>query len=305
MKPEAGSPVNTMNKHKRYVKCRFLVVLLLSFGGVVTAFAQSADPVIPAAELPETKNDYQYFDLNCNVDPWGGYFAPARWHCNVRKNDALADVSSADQHDAYGESPLVVVGRHAEVMESWSIEIPAPGYLSFRLKPAEMANLEALRVSVNDRAVGFKLRSDGLYYSPYLRTGDRFVLHIPAGKTTYHWTNLLFHTNYSSVIVRPGEADPRRRYAPIEADLIQRVFFPSDRPGQWPVFDLDGDPETQEDQLELRSTNERFSVQYKDELGADDAGFYLQRTFTIQEKCSRGNRMLRSRRWVSLPLIVE
>lgn len=285
--------------------CRFLVVLLLSYGGSITSFAQSAHSGFHDPEIQAESSDYQYFDLNCNVDPWGGYFAPGRWHCNVRKDDDLAEAPSADEHDHYGETPLVVVGLDTEVMESWSIEIPAPGYLSFRLKPAEMANIEALRVSVNDRDIDFRLRSDGLYYSPYLRTGDRFVLHIPAGKTTYHWTNLLFHTNYSSVIVRPGETEARRRYVPIEADLIQRVVFPSDGPGQWPVFDLDGDPETEDDRLELRSTTERFSVQYTDEIQADDAGFYLQRTFVIQEQCSRGNRMLRSRRWVDLPLIVE
>lgn len=284
---------------------RFLVVLLLSCGGRGALVAQSAHSDFSEPEIEGKSTDYQYFDLNCNVDPWGGYFAPDRWHCNVRKNDKLAQGPSAGQYDHYGQTPMVVVGLDREVMESWSIEIPAPGYLSFRLRPAEMANTEALWVSVNDRNIDFQLRSDGLYYSPYLRTGDRFVLHIPAGKTAYHWTNLLFHTNYSSVVVRPGEKDPQRRYVPIEADLIQRVVFPADTPGQWPVFDLDGDPDTEDDQLELRSTTERFSVQYSDEIQEDAAGFYLQRTFVIQEQCSRGNRMVRSRRWVDLPLIVE
>lgn len=294
-----------MNKRKRLVRCRILVVLLLFLLGEGVLFAQSSTVRSLAEVASEPERDYLYFDLNCNVDAWEGYFAPDRWQCNVRKNSPLAEVPYGDQNDAFGDFPLVVVGRNHEVIETWSIDIPAPGYLSFQLMPADMANLEALSVRINDRTVRFNLRSDGLYYSPYLRIGDRFALQIPAGKATYRWTNLLFHTNFNAVIVRPKETEVAQRYVPIAADLIQRVSFPGSGPGRWPVFDLDGDAETLDDRTELRASGERFSVEYQDEVKLDQRGFYLERTFVIQEQCSRGSRLRSQRRWAGLPIVIE
>lgn len=291
-----------MNNTNLFLLCHLMVMVLLLWGGPAGLCAQPADSAVASGTKSNPDLDYQYFDLNCNVDAWGGYFSPERW---VRTVGEAGGVAPLTESVSAKLSPLVIVGQNTAALETWSIEIPVPGYLSFRLMPAEQAHREALRVTINDRTVSFRLRADGLYYSPYLRTGDRFTLHVPASETAYHWTDLLFHTNYSAVIVRPGETKPSRRYEPIEADLIQRVIFPDELPGTWPVFDRDGDPLTTADQTELRDSNERFSIEYLDEVEESGQRFFLQRTFTIREKCSRGN-WLRSRRcWVELPIIAE
>lgn len=291
-----------MNRLKQHMRRHLLVILLLFPGALVVLYGQSAKaPAI--ASPPET--DYQYFDLNCNIDSWEGYFAPGRWQRSVSQETAEAR-NHAAPGPAYADgSGTVVIGQHPEATEEWSIEIPVAGYLSFRLLPAEAARRQPLSVMINDREQPFKLRSDGLYYSPYLRTGDRFVLRIPAGGTVYQWTKLLFHTNFSAVIVRPAETVVANRYVAVEADLIQRVTFPDDGPGTWPLFDRDGDLATLYDQTELRASDERFQVEYSDEVLRGKHSFFLQRTFIIRENCSRGNWLRTSRRWVCLPIIAE
>lgn len=287
-----------MNKHKQYTFLHLLVTFLLAAGTVMPLFGQSTQP----AGHSFGGSDYQYFDLNCNVGSWEGYFAPSRWERTVVSVKESAPISGA----AYaGGNGIVVIGRHPGAEEEWSIKVPVPGYLSFRLLPANAVRKERLRVVINDREQGVNLRSDGLYYSPYLRTGDRFALRIPAGETVYAWTKLLYHTNYSAVIVRPRAANVADRYVAVEADLIQRVVFPEDGPGTWPVFDRDGDLTTLDDQTELRSSGERFNVQYTDKVIRSETGFFLQRTFVIRENCSRGNWLKTSRRWVDLPIVAE
>lgn len=106
------------------------------------------------------------------------------------------------------------------------------------------------------------------------------------------------------MIVRPNAPTTALRYAPIETGKIQRVFFPTDKPGSWPVFDQDGDRATAFDQIELRSSTDVFDVEYIDKQVLKNGEYVLQRTFTIKEKCRRANRMKRQRDWSQLPLIV-
>lgn len=284
-----------------------IVGLLLFLAGGGQLCGQSTTIVNLENQGEELLFDYQYYDLACNVDAWGGYFAPDRWKRNVLKVEptAVARIEKVSVDER--EKRLVVVGQYREVIETWSIEIPAAGYLSFRLLPATGKGLgeEPLRVMINDRNDVFKRRADGLYYSPFLKAGDKFSLQIPAGETVYHWTNLLFHSNYKAVIVRLGEEDSGNKFMPIEAALIQRIFFLSEEPGAWPTFDQDGDLSSFDDQSELRGSDSRFEVDYQDQVEVEQGRFYLLRTFTIREKCSRGNWLRKQRRWVELPIVAE
>jgi len=296
-----------MNKQLQLVYNYILatVVFLLFLVGTQSLCAQP----ITAAKASETKEylspDYQYYDLACSVDVWEGYFAPDRWQRSVVKAEPGELVQISEVSIGESKHPLVVLGQHQEEVETWSIEIPAAGYLSFRIFPTEGKGGEVLRVIINDRSIVFKRRADGLYYSPFLQAGDRFGLRIPAGKTIYHWTNLLFHTNYKAVIIRPEEVDPAKKFVPIEAALIQRVFFLTNKPGTWPTFDQDGDLSSVDDQFELRDSDARFTVAYHDRVEEQDGRFFLWRTFTIREKCSRGSWLRSSRRWAELPIIPE
>ncbi|MEM9260797.1 MAG: hypothetical protein AAGA62_14210 [Bacteroidota bacterium] len=199
----------------------------------------------------------------------------------------------------------VVFDTKREESESWAIEIPVGGYLTFRFLAAGGPAGNEATVSINGEAPMGKIRANGIYYSPFLKAGDVFSIHVPAGSTAYHWSQLQFHSNFSAVIVRPEEKTVEKRFKAIRQGRIQRVMFPDDCYGTWPVFDLDGDPLTEYDRQVLNHPTERFDLQYEDGVVLEDGVYYLQRTFTIRERCRQGNWMRRSRKWAVLPLIPE
>lgn len=270
--------------------------------------AQATEPV-PKAGSPQAERapyDYLYFDLGCNVDEWEGYFAPHRWQKvyegNQDEDERLLLSESAQQTDNIASILFETIRSE---METWSIEIPAAGYLAFQLRATSPNISGEITVSVNGESATHQLRADGAYYSPFLQAGDVFSLNIPAGSTAYRWSQLRFHTNFTGVIVRPSESALASRFTPILEGRIQRVYFPTAGPGVWPVFDQDGDPLTVYDQQELRCSTDRFEVEYEDTVIKKEATYYLERTFTIREKCRRGNWLRRSRTWSILPLIQE
>lgn len=282
--------------------CFVFSLPFLAGGGVVVAQAEMSTILSKPASLDD---NYLYFDLACNVGPFSGYFHPKRWE---RTADNAFQVSTmldgVDNSKPVREMTGIVFLGPRPQPESWSIEVPASGYLSFRINPAPKGNDLPDFIQINNENTNYQVRSDGLYYSPFLQKGDRFTLRIPPGRELFHWSELVFHTNFSAVIVRPDAATAAQRYVPIETGKIQRVFFPSNEAGVWPVFDKDGDRATTFDQVELRSSTSVFEVEYVDEQILKGGEYVLQRTFTIKEKCRRANRMKRQREWSQLPLIV-
>lgn len=280
----------------------FFSLSLLTGGNGVVAQAEMPAGISGPSDLNE---DYLYFDLACNVGPFSGYFHPKRWE---RTADHAFQISKIIEGEDSFEPPTemtgIVFSGPRPLPESWSIEVPASGYLSFRINPAPKDGSLPNLIQINNANTNYQVRSDGLYYSPFLQKGDRFTLRIPPGRDLFHWSELVFHTNFSAVIVRPGASTVGQRYAPIEMGKIQRVFFPTNAPGVWPVFDKDGDRATTFDQVELRSSTDIFEVEYVDEQVLKGGQYVLQRTFTIKEKCRRANRMRRQRDWSQLPLIV-
>lgn len=278
---------------------RLLVVTLLFIGTTLPVVAQSgllSGPTVAGIERED--DEYRYFDLACSAGAWSGYFAPARW-------DKSCSDTSLVLASELGDAPGLVFDGGREEASSWSIEIPAAGYLSFCLRVAPPSGISTVSIAVNDEKTDYQVRSDGLYYSPFLQPGDRFQLSIPADTAVYRWSKLIFHSNFNAVIVRSERETPSERFVPIREGNIQRVFFPSDAPGTWPVFDQDGDRETTDDQVELRSSNGRFEVEYVDNEVFKDDHYVLERTFTIREVCSRANWLRRSRTWCPLPLIID
>ncbi|MEM9929040.1 MAG: hypothetical protein AAF840_04440 [Bacteroidota bacterium] len=263
-------------------------------------FSGRIETVISA--LDTTPNDYLYFDLSCNMGPWSGYFAPSRWQRTV-SNTIVADKPLSVAKGASSTSPRIIFHENRKGAEKWSIEIPAAGYLSFCMQPSTNGTERTIMLMINDQQVDYAVRSDGLYYSPFLQKGDHFSVHIPAGTAVYHWSKLMFHSNFSAVIVRPDAPTPAQRFVPISEGSIQRVFFPDDAPGTWPVFDQDGDRATTYDQTELRTSTDLFEVEYTDNQILNQDTFQLERTFTIREKCSRANWLKRSRIWCTLPIV--
>lgn len=289
---------------------RFFAVFLLLSWVVAGLMAQTEVPDYAVNEEitdwreEAISDDYLYFDLGCNSGAWSGYFAPQRWS-RIVENEAQATLPATLSSLEHGDAPGIAFEEGREFTENWSIEIPVAGYLSFCLQPPPLSGETTVSISINDQETDYLVRSDGLYYSPFLQRGDVFSLRIPAGMAVYYWSKLLFHSNFHAVIVRPNAKTKEQKYLPISQGSIQRVFFPSDAPGTWPVFDEDGDRSTRFDQTELRSSDERFDVEYTDNQSFVNNVFILERTFTIREKCSRANWLKRNRTWCTLPLIVE
>jgi len=287
----------------------FAVTLLLSWvstnlmGQDDSSDISAIDFFEPWQEEPVSK-DYLYFDLGCNAGAWSGYFAPKRWR-RVVEDKAISSLATTQMNHDKGDVPSIVFEEERKHTENWSIEIPAAGYLSFCLQPTPIVNQATVSISINDNETDYQVRSDGLYYSPFLQRGDVFSLQVPAGKAVYYWSKLVFHSNFNAVIVRPQATTIEQKFVPITEGNIQRVFFPSDAPGTWPVFDQDGDRSTVFDQKELRSSNKIFDVEYTDNQTFTEHTFTLERTFIISEKCNRANWLKRNRAWCILPLIVE
>mgnify|MGYP006924537774 CR=1 FL=1 len=277
---------------------RLLAVFLLFAGTTFLVAAQPEAKRDDSAKNIGEGEDYQYFDLACSTGAWGGYFSPERW-------DKLPSDTSLALTDEREDALVISFDASRRQASVWSIEIPAAGYLSFLLNVLPPTNKSTVVISVNGEETNFQVRSDGLYYSPFLQRGDRFSLRIPVDSSAYEWTKLVFHSNFNAVIVRPEEIAAADRFTPILDGNIQRVFFPSDAPGTWPVFDQDGDRETTDDQLELRYTDERFVIEYVDNELFESNSCFLERTFTIRETCSRANWLRRSRKWAPLPIIAD
>lgn len=296
----ATSVADIMNKRFSNYCTRLSALAILLAWAATSLVAQAG---ISAVFQPASTgaNDYLYFDLACNSGPFSGYFVPERWE---RSEDHALEITTRVGDANKGEMTGIIFSGPRYEVESWGIEIPAAGYLSFCLLPAPTQEDETVIIYINEEKVHFHVRADGLYYSPFLQKGDRFRLSIPPGKEIFHWSKLIFHSNFNAVIVRPRATTTASRYVPIQEGKIQRVFFPSEDPGAWPVFDEDGDRFTTFDQIELRTSNEAFFVEYLDKQVLRDDEYVLQRTFTIREKCRRANSLQRSREWAPLPLIV-
>ncbi len=287
---------------------RHFAVTLLFIWAASNLVGQSDPPGFAAVCVEEVTQhqlrdkDYLYFDLGCNMGPWSGYFAPQRWQRTV-KDAATTVIPATLDGENTGLPPRIIFKEDREYTQEWAIEIPASGYLSFCLQPSATGVKLPVSIMINDRATDYQVRSDGLYYSPFLQPGDLFSVRIPAGMAAYNWSKLIFHSNFTAVIVRPDALTLEQRYVAISKGNIQRVFFPSDAPGTWPVFDQDGDRSTTYDQMELRESDDRFEVEYIDNQILNEDTFQLERTFTIREKCSRANWLQRSRIWCTLPII--
>lgn len=284
------------------VRTIVLAFCLAVFTGGAFAQAGMGATYAPGSAAP-VEEDYLYFDLACNDGPFTGYFSPAHWD---RQDDHALEITTKIEADATARDMTgIIFTGPRRTTEAWSILIPAAGYLSFHLNPPPLNSASTPSIFINGENINYQVRSDGLFYSPYLQKGDRFTLRIPAGREIFHWSSLVFHSNFNAVVVRPGENNVARRFVPIKEGKIQRVFFPVEKRGAWPIFDEDGDRSTTYDQMELRESNHTFDVEYDDIQVFRNGQYVLERTFTIREKCRKANSMQRSRSWAPLPLIVD
>lgn len=289
-----------MNMRFCYIAVCCMAIVLTSFGKAGDLWAQG---VVVGKEETAGNEAFVYFDLGCGAREWNGYFAPDRWLRKTAGGQVAKSAAAPDLvQDARGNRALqfsagVLMG------EIWSIEIPAAGYLSFSLKTSVGKVPDGVKIRVNDRTDGYQVRSDGLYYSPYLKAGDTFSLEFGGDRLPVRWEQLLFHSNASGVFIYENEQRPQRRFRAVTSGHIERVFFLDDHGSKWPIFDRDGDPLTENDQVELRGSTDLFEVNYVDRPIEIDGQTWLGRTFIIREKCSRGNWLRRSRPWMPLPMI--
>lgn len=267
-----------------------------------------------------------YYDLGCKHQGLGGYFAPDRWYKTTDFGDGGVDVTEAPNakvvEGATGARLLVQTAGSDRY--TWCITVPADGYMYFRLR--KVGSFLSQRISStnigfqlfrNEEPLTYRPISDGGYYSPHLRAGDRFSIHFEGKGEEFEWADFIFYSNCVGVIVlEPSqeELDSGRfradRVQPIRRAELEQIYFPFDEPEVWPVVDEDGDLITIDDQYELGSdqigdnsvTEQAFGVEVQDRLDMHAGQFWLMRRFVFTEPCS-GNVMSADRPWLPLPLL--
>lgn len=262
---------------------------------------------LAAAELTE-KGDgmWLYFDLGCSDTAWSGYFAPHRW--NLRAGGETASPAPEGRQyrvvtDSLGRRTVELPARRA-VAQRWSVDLPAPGFLSFSIT-GDSAAVRASQLLIDGVEQPARPRGGKLVFSPFLRRGERFTLSVPPGQGAVSWGELRFHTNATGVFILPEADSGAQRFRPVVGNRIDRIFMPRRYSQEWPVFDFDGQPETTDDQQPLEYSTERFEMAYTDRVRVDEEGYFLEREFTIRERCSDGNVLRQRVRWAPLPLIQE
>lgn len=251
--------------------------------------------------------EWTYYELGCTDEEWNGYFAPSNWRVIAENGQ---EIPAAEQYfsasDTKGENTngIILKGARKQMMR-WAIEVPATGFLSFRFGSNEEWEGDTIIFSVNDRQERLNAQADGIYYSPFLRPGDVFSIHIPSGSEPIAWKQLFFHTNARGVVVYPEATRTNRRYRPIKEGQLQRVEFPDRRFGSWPTFDYDGMEDTTEDRMQLRRSTDLFEVNFSDSIVFKDDNYLVERTFRIKEKCALGNTIVHTVEWHPLPLLRE
>ncbi len=271
------------------------ILLLLMAWGSASAQATS---MVDAGLATKGDGDWIYYDLGCNDGSWDGYFAPSHWERKI--NEERYPVTEHDGPILREENLHFAPDREHD--ESWSIDAPARGFMTFQLT-GDSSALAGVRLFINGVDHFCQVETGTTFISPFMSEGDVFTLLIPAGEEALRWEYLRFHTNASGVFFYPGESVSRYRYRPVSGSRIDRVLFPVNRYGGWPVFDYDGDLNTLHDQQELYQDTERFTVDYQDRIQLRAGGYVLLRTFTIRENCQGGNSLRRDVPWIPLPLL--
>lgn len=266
----------------------------------------------PCGRPLQIDQEDERFALGCTSGGFTDYFAPARWEATTIKGDGGVDVTGAP-------NPLLVEGANNALVKvatqslvQWQIAVPAEGYIAFGWRAIGGSNL--FQVLVNGQSVidSTDNAEAHTFFSPLLKTGDRFTLQLRAGKSEEAQTEISdfrFYTNAIATIARHwkatddnGESTRFTQIIAIERTSLSDVIFPADyddhgiqafgKPGDispattgYPVADRDGNPATTTDQSRIDQCDCGYVISWNDEGMTNGFDCLIIRHWLIEDIC--------------------
>ncbi|MBX2874673.1 MAG: hypothetical protein KTR30_21300 [Saprospiraceae bacterium] len=254
----------------------------------------------------ELTSEDQYHMLGCQAEGLTNYFALDRWSKAKIKGDGGVDVTGAPNSMLVEGANIAQSKVPTASVQRFQIAIPAEGFISFDWRNIVGSNL--FGIQVNEAAVQWTEQNTNFFSNP-LVAGDLLTVYIPSGQNLNHYvSNFQFLTNAMGVLVRDwtatdeqGFQDHFTQLLSLDKTSLAQVFFPSStRTTQkaakatpkltgFPVIDLDGNLGTTNDQYLLEEKDDVFDLSWTDELIQNKEGFFLQRTWVVEDWCSGSN----------------
>lgn len=257
----------------------------------------------------EVHSDEQYHMLGCLSEGFTNYFAVDRWSVAKIKGDGGVDVTGAPNSMLVEGANIAQSKVPANGLLQFNIAIPAEGFITFDWRNIGGSNLFVGTQTNTDDPVWEE--ADNNYFSMPLSAGDQLVIYLPADQQTpaellHHYiSNFKFLTNSMGVVVRHWEATDEAgneghftQFISIEKASLAQLFFPAATQTNkkaeqatpqltgFPVLDLDGNLGTTGDQYLLEEKDDVFDLTWTDELIQNKDGFFLQRTWAVEDWCS-------------------
>ncbi len=257
----------------------------------------------------EVHSDEQYHMLGCLSEGFTNYFAIDRWTVAKIKGDGGVDVTGAPNSMLVEGANIAQSKVPANGLLQFNIAIPAEGFITFDWRNIGGSNLFVGTQTNTDEPVWEE--TDNNYFSMPLSAGDQLVIYLPADDQTpaeslnHYISNFKFLTNSMGVVVRHWEATDEAgneghftQYISIEKASLAQLFFPAATQTNkkaahatpqltgFPVLDLDGNLGTTGDQYLLEEKDDVFDLTWTDELIQNKDGFFLQRTWAVEDWCS-------------------
>ncbi len=254
----------------------------------------------------ELTSEDQYHMLGCQAEGLTNYFALDRWSTAKIKGDGGVDVTGAPNSMLVEGANIAQSKVPTTGTQRFQIAIPAEGFISFDWRNIGGSNL--FGIQVNEATIEWTEQNTNFFSMP-LEAGDLLNLYIPIGQDLDHYVaNFQFMTNAMGVLVREwtaidveGSQDHFTQLVSLDKTSLAQVFFPSSTHTTqkaakatpnltgFPVIDLDGNLSTTNDQYLLEEKDDVFDLSWSDELIQNKDGFFLQRTWVVEDWCSGSN----------------
>ena len=269
---------------------------------------QSGQPTVTHAcgSAVELTSEDQYHMLGCQAEGLTNYFALDRWSMVKIKGDGGVDVTGAPNSILVEGANIAQSKVPTTGIQRFQIAIPAEGFISFDWRNIGGSNLFGIQVNADE--IEWTNQNTNFFSNP-LVAGDLLNVYAPVGQDLEkHLSNFQFLTNAMGVLVRQwtatddqGAQDHFTQMVSLDKTSLAQVFFPSStRTTQkaahatpnltgFPVIDLDGNLSTTNDQYLLEEKDDVFDLSWADELIQNKDGFFLQRTWMVEDWCSGSN----------------
>lgn len=269
--------------------------------------------------IVQTTFEDEYFELDCLVNSFTGYFDPARWTSIDKSGAGRVDVTGAPF------PALLVEGIDNNLIEvangqdrQFNLVVPADGYLSFEWDiirssiSSTTTAIDPLTFSINGKAYQLP-QSQQAFLAPYLHQGDQLSFEFSAQTTQKILIkDFNFASNASGVIERNWTAKDKLLHQVQHTQLItitrtniSDIRFPIDldikvRSSQqveqlilpeitgMPYLDQDGDEKTETDRLYLHHDNQcDLDIKWEDQLDYTESGdLVLHRVWKLYDLCN-------------------